>query len=265
MRNFVGVSTAALIVACLSASPVAAQGLLGGILGGDGGDGGLLDIDTDDGLEINLLDETAKVQVGGSRGLVDADVGNGLVEANVNTNDGLNVGVDALRDTVQADVNVGGSGGLADIDVNIGDDDDDDDGNPNGPGDDGNPGDNGNNGNPGNNGNNGTNGMNGSGGNRSASLGGGLSCLDASSPIFGQLSSINYSSNAVARWRDARNVQFIPISICNGLGGQLGSGLLAMVAPSVPALQMAFARTSYSARDVLGIIQTGSTLNVYVD
>ncbi|WMT85860.1 hypothetical protein NO932_13105 [Pelagibacterium sp. 26DY04] len=89
--------------------------------------------------------------------------------------------------------------------------------------------------------------------------------MGSNTELFGQLASINYSTRAVSNWASAGNVQFIPISLCPGLDGQLGSGLLAQVAPSIPALQSALAQSSYSATDILGIVQTGQTLNVYVN
>lgn len=257
MHKLIGISATALMVACLATTPASAQ--LGGLLG----------INTDNGLELNVLNDTAKVRLGGSgRNIVDADVGNGVVRADVNANDGLNANAGVLRDTVDANVSVGGSRGLVDADVNVGGrrgGGDNGGGGNNGGGNNGGGNNGGGNNGGGNNGGGVIGGGGGGGGTQTAGLGGGFTCMGEGSPIFNQLSSINYSANTVSRWANASNVQFIPISVCPGLDGQLGSGLLAYVAPSVPALQMALAGSRYSASNIVGIIHSGSTLHVYVN
>lgn len=255
MHKFTGISIAAFIAASLSITPAWAQLDLDlGVVDAE------VDLDTSDGLDldtdVNVLgddgvDLDADANVGGGGRLVDADV-----DANAGGDGGLDADVDATvggDSLVDADVDVGLGGG-----GNGGGDDDDDDDGPGGGGDNGGDGNGGNGGNGG--GVIGGNGGGGGGGSRTA-----ISCVDSNTELFGQLASINYSTRAVADWASAGTVQFIPISLCPGLDGQLGTGLLAQVAPSVPALQSALSQSPYSASDILGIVQSGQTLNVYVN
>jgi hypothetical protein len=261
MRKYRGISVVALVAACLSAGPAWAQLNLDlGIVEAD------VDLDARDGLDLNTdvnvlgddgVDLGVDANVGGGGRLVAADV-----DANVGGSNGLNANVDAT---------VGGDR-LVDADVDIGlggndddDDDDDDNGGPGGGGDGPGGGNGGGNGPGGGNGGGIGGGNGGGGGVLAEGRTSGASCIGTDTELFGQLASINYSTRAVSNWASAGNVQFIPISLCPGLDGQLGTGLLATVAPSIPALSMALGQSSYSATDILGIVQAGTTLNVYVN
>lgn len=235
-RTF-GIFAAAFVAALLSATPTWAQ------LDVDLGIADVqADLDTDDGVgldsDVNLLgddgvDASADANIGGDS-VVDADV-----DANAGGADGINAEVDGT---------VGGSDGDlvdADVDLGIGGSD-----SAAGGGDSGNAGP----------------GSPGSGvvGNASGS-GSGVSCIGSNSPTFDQLSTITYSATDVDNWAGAADVRFIPVALCPGLDEQLGSGLLARVAGSVRVLQSALASSSYAASDIVGITQSGATLEVYVN
>lgn len=240
MHKFVGISATAVMVACLTAGPAWAQ------LNLDLGIADVtVDVDARNGLNVDVGANAL-----GSRG-VDADVGvsvgrDSLVDADVNANVGGSGGANANVGARVLDRN----GNLLDADVVIsigGSGSGNGGATPGTPGAPGAPG---------------TiiGGSGGAGAGATANV-----CLDQNSPIFSQIASIDYSGRAVSSWSSATSAQLIPVALCPGLDGSLSTGLLGPVAAGHPAVQAALSQSSYSASNVIGVVQAGSTLNVYVN
>lgn len=256
MRTYLYVSAATLLVAGLGTGSAMAQlGVDLGIVDAE------VDVNADDGIEadadVNLLgddgvDADADVALGGDSA-ADTDV-----DVNIGGDGGANASVDA---------EVGGGDNLADVDadVNIGGErDEDGNGGAGGDDDSGTGGDD----------DGGETGVDGMPNPNQLSVGGGaatgtdgitVSCIDSGSSIYAQLANISYSSSAVANWANANSVTFVPVSICPGENAGFVSGLLAQAAASMPMLQSALAQSSYASSDIVGIVQQGGQLTVYID
>ncbi len=240
MRKFIGVSAAALAVAIFSANPALAQ-VADADVNLDSNDGELVDLDADVdllGSDGDGVDADADVTVGGDDNLADGDV-----DLSLGDDDTLDGSVDATiggGDGVNANVNLGvggsssgsGSGGGGATGGSLS-----------------------------------TGGATvvGTGGTGSTGTGSGAECIGTGSELVAQLSGISYSSAAVSGWASAGSAQLIPVNLCPSVDDQMSVGLLQQVAPTVPAIGAALNQSSYDASDIVGIVQSGSVLNVYVN
>ena len=185
----------------------------------------------------------------------------GLLDVNANVGDALD-----------ANINVGGGGGLIGIDIGIGGGGG---GGKGGPGGNGGNGGNGGAGGPG--GNNGLNGTNGNGqtilantgkGGTGGSSAGGNACAGTNP---NQLISV-FQQTQMSGWNRASSIQLIPIRVCAEMRRQVGNWLAAnssyqqMVGAiaSDALISAALSRTNYQPGHVLGVQRQGSTLMVYV-
>ena len=217
--------------------------------------GGLLGLDTDDGLEINLLDDTAKVRLGGGDNdvldvkVLDDGDGGSLANANVNAGRDSILGVDAglLDDTVTANVDVGGDD-ILDVDVGIGN------------------GGNGGNGGVNGGGNGGVNGGGINGGNRFASSDPNCAGVDPSTLI--QM----FEQSTLSGWDNASNIQIQALRVCPDIRSYVANYFassgkyqqMQMLLRSDPLVAASLSRSSYDANRVFGVTRQSSSLTVFV-
>ena len=253
---------------------------------GDASDSGLVNVGLggDDGnvVDANIgggNSPAVDANVGTSDGLtVDANVGGSIANANasVGGSEGLvDADVDLFDSNVRADLNVGGPS-LVDVGVGIGGTDAN--------GGSGNNGGGGNNGgsNAGNVGNGGTanNGNNGNGGTvvrpgtirGVANNGNGVGTAGCVGESPAKLAQLVQSTRVDASWMRASNVAIKPVMVCPDvkvwLSGQLaGSGMGAAIQNAVMSdtlISASLSRSSYDANRVFAVKATGSQLTVFV-
>lgn len=238
-----------------------AQGLLGGVLDG----GGLSGLTS--GLSGIVGGSGSPISVGGSNGLISANIGGGgsrpLVGVSVLGPSGI-ADVRADLGDVGARVTVGGPG-LLDVDIDL----------PNG----GNGGDGGNGGNGGAGGGSGgpggpgTDGSNGSGGGGGSGGGyGGYGLGAACEGMSAEQLLALFRQTTLAGWRQANSIQLIPIPVCQELRQQIAAWLVAnpqyhslvgAVAQDM-LINAALSRSHYQPGHVLGVRRQGQMLMVYV-
>ncbi len=246
------VLSAALIAATLT--PVHAQSLLGGIIGGTN-DKSLVTIGTGDAGTSGLVN----LGLGGKNQVLDANIGNGnLGSATVGSGGSaglLDADVRLLNNNARIGVGIGGDS-LVDVDVGIG-----------------NPG----NGNGGGNGNGNGNGPgpgpgpgNGGGnGFANTGSGSGAGCVGLSNA---ELERLIGATRLDGSWSRASNVQIRPVAICPEqrswlaaalASTNLGQGLRSAIA-SDALLAASLSRSSYSAERVFAVQHRGGQLTVFV-
>ena len=233
-----------------------------GIGSGGTDSGNVLDVDIG-----NSSDPLASVEVGsgGSSGSalgVGVDVGDNLANGDISVggSDGLvDADVDLLNDNVRLDANIGGDS-LLDVGVGIG-------GGNGGPGTPGGPGSPGGPGGPGGPGNNSGNNVASNGGGS-----GGASAACSGGTSVSQIARLMRSTRVDASWQRASNVEVQRVQVCPEVTAMIrselrGSGMGQTLQSAVSAdalISTSLSRTSYDASDVFAVRRSGSQLTVFV-